>query len=346
MQPLVVDTLAQIWGLKSSSGQPFNGKLCRIGKYDSRSARHLCQLLDMSEGVWQRGFEADKKRIKPQNLVPFDEMLINASANGTLEEHLDILGLDVAIDTFRTSCSRKSPEYGSTALMEAVEGGYQLAALALVHYCANVNLRRADGMTALMLASIKGFDKVCRCLLDPQQQDATMAIREQQQLREQTPTAQPADPNLRENQGGTALHMAAANGHVEIVRLLVKAGADPNAAALNGSTSLMMAALNQHLAVLEYLLQIEGIELDAANSTPEGRGTTAFHLACANGDLPAVKLLKAAGCNGELLCQHRGRLTSAEQLAQACGKPGSHAVVTFLRLAAMLCETSANTCLH
>jgi ankyrin repeat protein len=125
--------------------------------------------------------------------------------------------------------------------------------------------------------------------------------------------------------------MAAANGHVEIVDTLVQAGADPNAAASNGSTSLMMAALNQHLPVLQYLLQIEGIEMDAFNTTPEGRGTTAFHLACANADLPAVKLLVEAGCNRMLQCRHCDRVVTGLELAQTCWSPGGAAVVSFLK---------------
>ena len=44
--------------------------------------------------------------------------------------------------------------------------------------------------------------------------------------------------------------LAAYNGHLEVVRVLLKAGADKNAAKQDGATALMMAARNGHLEVV------------------------------------------------------------------------------------------------
>lgn len=49
---------------------------------------------------------------------------------------------------------------------------------------------------------------------------------------------------VRDEAGRTALHMAAANGHLDIVQILVKAGSDVNAKNAQDSTPLHWACLN------------------------------------------------------------------------------------------------------
>ncbi|KAF3326179.1 ankyrin repeat domain-containing protein 2-like protein [Carex littledalei] len=50
----------------------------------------------------------------------------------------------------------------------------------------------------------------------------------------------------KDSQGRTALHMAAANGHLAIVDYLIKNGADVNATNLEKNTPLHWACLNGH----------------------------------------------------------------------------------------------------
>ena len=54
--------------------------------------------------------------------------------------------------------------------------------------------------------------------------------------------------------GAQALHMAAANGHGEVVAALLAAGADARAPNAEGSTPLHWAALNGHAGVARQLL--------------------------------------------------------------------------------------------
>lgn len=55
--------------------------------------------------------------------------------------------------------------------------------------------------------------------------------------------------------GKTPLYLAAEHGHLEIVRILVEAGADPNAGDFSGRTPLDSATENGHQEVARYLAE-------------------------------------------------------------------------------------------
>lgn len=56
------------------------------------------------------------------------------------------------------------------------------------------------------------------------------------------------DPKEKDRTGTTALHKAAANGHVEIVQLLIERGGDINQPDITESTALHAAARNGHMS--------------------------------------------------------------------------------------------------
>ena len=54
--------------------------------------------------------------------------------------------------------------------------------------------------------------------------------------------------------GATPLCIASQNGHLEIVKVLIAAGADVNQATKNGCTPLYVASLYGHLEVIKVLI--------------------------------------------------------------------------------------------
>lgn len=61
--------------------------------------------------------------------------------------------------------------------------------------------------------------------------------------------------------GWTALHIAAANGHVSACRLLLQRGASVNAVAADGRTPLHLAAAGNQLGIMELLLTLGAAQL-------------------------------------------------------------------------------------
>jgi ankyrin repeat protein len=92
--------------------------------------------------------------------------------------------------------------------------------------------------------------------------------------------------NTLDNDGVTALHLAAANGHLDSVALLVKRGADTEAKSKEAWTPLVCAVNRGRIDCAAHLLD-HGANVD--HRTRDGR--TALHRACENGDHEAVQLL-------------------------------------------------------
>lgn len=94
--------------------------------------------------------------------------------------------------------------------------------------------------------------------------------------------------------GETALHKAAYNGHLDVLRVLLGAGADPHVAQLDKNTPLHYAAAQGHAKVAAMLLDA-GADVDAMsnNGTP-------LHDAAHRGHIDAIRVLLGAGASKDL----------------------------------------------
>jgi len=108
-----------------------------------------------------------------------------------------------------------------------------------------------------------------------------------------------ADPNITDNKGGTPLFHAAKNGHTEIVRELLIAGADPNIANRINETPLYWAAEKEHLKIAKYLLS-HGADPNYIDSDNQ----TALHAASWYGYSKFVKELLMYGVDPSIITVH------------------------------------------
>jgi ankyrin repeat protein len=102
-----------------------------------------------------------------------------------------------------------------------------------------------------------------------------------------------ADMEVKMKQeGSTALTLAAHGGHFKCVKLLLKKGANMDAKQIQGSTALILAAHNGRDKCTELLLNA-GVDTDAKDA----RGLTALIAAAGKGHVTCIARLLKAGCD-------------------------------------------------
>jgi ankyrin repeat protein len=225
-----------------------------------------------------------------------------AAVRNLIKEHVDVNAL--AND-------------GSSALLWAAYHSDAEMTKALLAAGAVVDRANQYGVTPLLQASRNGAVEVMRVLLDaganptrwhPEGETPLMAaartgkVDAVQLLTSRGSFVNAADPFQEE----TALMWASAEGHVEVVKALLKAGADPNLKAhvstitnrknadhpSGGFTALMFAVRNGHEDVVKALVQ-GGADLKAKNAD----GATATIIAIANDRFDLAKELLDLGAD-------------------------------------------------
>jgi len=122
------------------------------------------------------------------------------------------------------------PRVGQSPLMKAAQAGYNAAVELLLAKGADVNLRDADGATALTYAADKSLEVV------------------------NTLPRKQADPNIADKEGTTPLMLASNLGTAASVKALITGGANVNAKAKSGWTALMYAAVTGDVQIVRELL--------------------------------------------------------------------------------------------
>jgi len=100
-----------------------------------------------------------------------------------------------------------------------------------------------------------------------------------------------ANVNATNQHGDKALIRAARNNNLELVKYLLTAGAKINATDVAGYTALMHASLNGNLEIVKFLLENEA----NINTPTQFSGTAALALAFESGNTKLIDLLKSYG---------------------------------------------------
>ncbi|HEY0072973.1 MAG TPA: ankyrin repeat domain-containing protein [Abditibacteriaceae bacterium] len=172
------------------------------------------------------------------------------------------------------------------ALVEAAARGDEAQVQNLLAQGAKPNAL-TNGTLALATAAQKGYLSVVRLLLDSGANVNYASVGFMPD-----PNADPRFPDDggRLVGGQTALFLAAGNGHVEVIKLLLSKGADVTAESIEGNTPLVWAAFNGQAEAVRLLLQA-----GADPNQPNKAGTTALAVASQQGHLEVVRVLKESG---------------------------------------------------
>ncbi|MBT9613766.1 MAG: ankyrin repeat domain-containing protein [Burkholderiales bacterium] len=154
-------------------------------------------------------------------------------------------------------------------LFKLVEQGETRTAFDFVRAGMQVDLRRTDEWTPLMVALFNGHEETAMMLL-----------------------SRGANVRAKANRGYEPIHWAALNGYERAVKFIIDKGGNVNAETEYGWTPLLQAASRGHVGIARMLLD-KGAMVNAS----EHEGWTPLHKACANGYVEMVQLLVKRGAD-------------------------------------------------
>lgn len=189
------------------------------------------------------------------------ERLVSAARDGDLQEARELLEYNPRLVRYSTFGVRNSPLHYSAA-----QGHHEIVTL-LLESGVDINLRNYRGQTALMQACQHGHWEVVQILIL-----FKANIHRADYLN-----------------GGTALHLAALNGHTRCIRLLLAdyVPSIPNAWSILWKKSKMEEGNSEFN---------ESVLLQVINKPADG-GITALHMAALNGHFETVQLLLDLGAS-------------------------------------------------
>ncbi|KAK3284111.1 hypothetical protein CYMTET_8221 [Cymbomonas tetramitiformis] len=208
---------------------------------------------------------------------------------------------------------------GLTALHIAACDGHFESVRALLDHGVLVDAQSPQGQTALLMACCNGHEECVRLLLDA---GADALIRTgggldgclklatrngylncvEVLLQEGKHVQNPSDSSnllkllqLGDRKNRCALHFASLDGHVDIARILIEAGAEVDAVSVDGATPLHLAAAAGHFHVVKLLLQ------NHANTTrADAFGSVPLHEACSRRHPQVIKELLSSRSPAEV----------------------------------------------
>ena len=280
----VVETLRDLEG----DEEDYNRELQRLQTLDQQDPNHASRQLPMFRRAQQHLEDAVKRlkstqvQLQEQCTTAHEALAKVVHMGEDRQEAIDILLEDPRLEVAARVRDENNQE--ETLLSAAVSANNATAVVRLLERGAAPNrVGEIDIEHVLHRAAYQGNEAMLTALLDHGfEVDAV-------------------DP-----ENWTSLHMAAEQGHTDVVRLLIERGADLNTrngiqemGDGGGNMPLHLAIHNGHTEVVRVLLEQEGIEVDATDTG----GKTALHWAISNSeggvDLVTLLLRKDADINAK-----------------------------------------------
>lgn len=214
------------------------------------------------------------------------ELLLNSNAQIDLKDNQDKTALNLASENgyekvvkllLLYDCDVQSPnDRGSTALQLACESGQTNCVRYILNNKADINVKDEEDETVLHYAARGGSAEIMKMLLagNPIEQLSAQTADEEGLLR---PSGLEVFIDQKNIYGKTALHVAAKEGKLEVLKTILEAGANVTVIDENGWNAIHFAASEGKLEVAKYLNEVDGSLI--TEQTNEGE--TALHLAAA-----------------------------------------------------------------
>jgi uncharacterized protein len=228
--------------------------------------------------------------------VPFARRLIEAGASLAARDRLGAMALARAaraghaalVELFlaRGAAIDARNLVGATALYAASENERPATVAVLLANSADPNLQGRAGVTPLAAAAFKGNGRIVDQLI-----------------------ARGADPNVLDTTGKAAMTYAAGRGFAIIVRRLLEIGVDPGRVYGNDLTALMWAAGHEDGVGAGAAIDVIALLLDAgaAIDAVDNRGRTALMIAAELGRAAIVEFLLGRGADRTIADKHGQR---------------------------------------
>ena len=318
-------------------------KLLSLGlDIDSRSSTGATPLmiaayngrLDSFSVLIERKSDPTLKNNKGANLLHYAAK----GGNNVIIEKLLSLGLDIdarrsngatplmiaalcgRLDAFSVLIERKSdPTLKDndlwTLLHYAAQGGNDVIIEKLLSLGLDIDSRRSDGATPLMIGAL------CARL------DAFSVL-----------IGRKSDPTLRDNDGWTLLHYAAKGGNDVIIEKLLSLGLDIDSRRMDGATPLMIGALCARLDAFSVLI---GRKSDP--TLRDGDGWTLLHYAAKGGNDVIIEKLLSLGLD---IDSRRSNGATPLMIAALCGRLDAFSVLIERKSDPTLKDNDLLTLLH
>ena len=170
---------------------------------------------------------------------------------------------------FVQGLARRGREFTPAGLFKVVEKGETEEAFNYIRAGMDVDIRRSDEWTPLMVALFNGQEETAMMLL-----------------------SRGANVRAKAKHGYEPIHWAALNGYDRAIRFILDKGGNANAETAFGWTPLLQAGSRGHVGIARLLIQ-KGAMVNAN----EQEGWTPLHKACANGHVEMARFLVARGAD-------------------------------------------------